>query len=96
MTQLFPSIINNKKKVAPQEVNGKETSSTTAPVIPFEIENLKQSDNQSKCNFIKNSEYIHEAWFIENPVSRELTKRITLKLGPMAQQDFIIVNRSPI
>lgn len=65
-------------------------------MLPFEIENLKQSDNQSKSNFIKNSEYIHEAWFIENPVSRELTKRITLKLGPMAQQDFIIVNRSPV
>lgn len=29
-------------------------------------------------------------------MSRELTKRITLKLGPLAQQDFIIVNRSPI
>ena len=46
--------------------------------------------------FVKNSEYVHEAWFIENPVSRELTKRITLKLGPKAQQDFIIVNRSPM
>lgn len=37
----------------------------------------------------------HEAWYIENPVSRELTKRITLKLGPKAEQDFIVVVRSP-
>jgi hypothetical protein len=37
----------------------------------------------------------HEAWFIENPISKELTKRITLKLGPKAEQEFIIVVRSP-
>jgi len=39
---------------------------------------------------------LYEAWYIENPVSKELTKRITLKLGPKAQQDFIIVSKSPI
>jgi hypothetical protein len=32
-----------------------------------------------------NSEMKHESWFIENPVSKELTKRITLKLGPHSQ-----------
>lgn len=37
-----------------------------------------------------------ECWYIENPVSKELTKRITLKLGPRAEQDFIIVLRSPM
>ena len=42
-----------------------------------------------------NSEFKHEAWYIENPISRELTKRITLKLGPKAEQEFIIVVRSP-
>lgn len=42
-----------------------------------------------------NSEVKHEAWFIENPISKELTKRITLKLGPKAEQEFIIVVRSP-
>ena len=42
-----------------------------------------------------NSEVKHEAWYIENPISKELTKRITLKLGPKAEQDFIIVVRSP-
>ena len=42
-----------------------------------------------------NSEIKHESWYIENPISKELTKRITLKLGPKAEQDFIIVVRSP-
>jgi hypothetical protein len=42
-----------------------------------------------------NSEVKHESWFIENPISKELTKRITLKLGPKAEQEFIIVVRSP-
>jgi len=32
-----------------------------------------------------NSEMKHEAWYIENPISKELTKRITLKLGPKAE-----------
>ena len=42
-----------------------------------------------------NSELKHESWFIENPISKELTKRITLKLGPKAEQEFIIVVRAP-
>lgn len=52
LTQLFPSIANNKKKQGPAESTGnggKEVANTaTAPVIPFEIDNLKGSDNQSK------------------------------------------------
>lgn len=48
-----------------------------------------------KLNRTSNSERKHEAWYIENPVSKELTKRITLKLGPRAEQDFIIVVRTP-
>ena len=42
-----------------------------------------------------NSEVKYESWYIENPISKELTKRITLKLGPRAEQDFIIVIKSP-
>lgn len=34
---------------------------------------------------IVNSEIKYESWYIENPVSKELTKRITLKLGPKAE-----------
>jgi len=89
--QVFPAIQKNSKGSATQVKQDKE-----GDVLPFDIDQLKQSDKSSKLDFIKNSEYIHEAWFVENPVSRELTKRITLKLGPMAQQDFIIVNRSPM
>jgi hypothetical protein len=40
-----------------------------------------------------NSEAKYELWYVENPVTRELTKRITLKLGPKAEQDFIVVVR---
>ena len=43
--------------------------------IPFQI----------KGDRIVNSEIKHESWYIENPVSKELTKRITLKLGPKAE-----------
>ena len=57
-------------------------------VIPFSVDEFQKEK-------IINSEIKHESWFIENPVSKELTKRITLKLGPKAEQDFIIVVRSP-
>ena len=32
--------------------------------------------------FIKNSESEFNCWFIENPISKELQKQITLKIGP--------------
>ena len=62
------------------------------PSLPFSLES--EADDK-KGAVIVNSEIKHEAWYIENPVSKELTKRITLKLGPKAEQDFIIVVRSP-
>lgn len=37
----------------------------------------------------------YELWYIENPVSKELTKRITLKLGPNSQQEFVVVVKCP-
>ena len=60
--------------------------------IPFSLNYKGHKDEKEK---IVNSEMKHECWFIENPVSKELTKRITLKLGPKAEQEFIIVVRSP-
>ena len=51
------------------------------PSLPF---SLAQDEKNSKPT-IKNSEVKDEAWFIENPVSKELTKRITLKLGANAE-----------
>ena len=62
---------------------------TRGPMLPFNLQSPEMKDR------IINSEAKHECWFIENPVSKELTKRITLKLGPHAKQDFIIVVRSP-
>lgn len=44
---------------------------------------------------IKNSEIDHNCWFIENPVSKELQKNITLKIGPKTNQEFIIVVKAP-
>jgi len=64
------------------------------PELPFSLE-VEGSQEGSKADTIVNSEVKHEAWYIENPVSKELTKRITLKLGPRAEQDFIIVVRAP-
>ena len=64
------------------------------PCLPFSLESC-ESNNEKKGALVVNSEIKHEAWYIENPVSKELTKRITLKLGPKAEQDFIIVVRAP-
>ena len=44
--------------------------------LPFEYKDGDQ---------ISNSEKLLESWYIENPISKELTKRITLKLGPKAE-----------
>ena len=63
------------------------------PELPFSID--PDSESGKKNDNIVNSEIKHEAWYIENPISKELTKRITLKLGPKAEQDFIVVVRSP-
>jgi len=61
--------------------------------LPFSLESTVE--NNRRVDLIANSETRHEAWYIENPVSKELTKRITLKLGPKAEQDFVIVVRAP-
>lgn len=61
--------------------------------LPFSL-NEAGGKKQNSENVV-NSEIKHEAWYIENPISKELTKRITLKLGPKAEQEFIIVVRSP-
>ncbi len=34
-------------------------------------------------------------WFIENPVSKELCKSITLRMSPSAEKEFIIVLKAP-
>ena len=61
--------------------------------LPFSL--TDESSVKKNSDTIVNSEIKHESWYIENPISKELTKRITLKLGPKAEQEFIIVIRSP-
>lgn len=60
------------------------------PALPFNL-------SEGKTDNILNSEIKdHEGiWFIENPVSKELTKRITIKLGPKAEQEFVVVLKAP-
>ena len=59
-----------------------EEAPTDKHVIPFTLKPSSKADYKER---IVNSEVKHECWYIENPVSKELTKRITLKLG--AQSD---------
>ena len=37
----------------------------------------------------------HNCWFIENPVTNELRKQISVKLGPQAEHEFIVVLKTP-
>jgi len=53
------------------------------PDLPFKLSEF-EAEKKKNDSFV-NSEVKYESWFIENPVSRELTKRITLKLGPKAE-----------
>lgn len=46
-------------------------------------------------SFIKNSEIEFNCWFIENPITKELQKQITLKIGAQMSQEFIIVIKAP-
>lgn len=64
-------------------------------VVNYEKFLSKKAKKQRKNRLIVNSETSHDCWFIENPSSKELTKRITLKLGPKCEQEFIIVLRAP-
>ena len=54
--------------------------------LPFAYEDGSQ---------IKNSENEFNCWFIENPLSKELQKKISIKIGPNQNQEFIIVVKAP-
>ena len=54
------------------------------PELPFSLD-AQETEGKKATDNIVNSEIKHEAWYIENPISKELTKRITLKLGPKAE-----------
>lgn len=61
------------------------------------VKNFPEASSISiqKSERIINSEVKHQCWYIENPVNKEFTKQITLKLAAEASQEFIIVLRSP-
>lgn len=42
-----------------------------------------------------NSEKNIKCWFIENPISKELAKSLTLRMGPNSEKEFIIVLKAP-
>ena len=44
---------------------------------------------------IKNSELELESWFIENPISKDLVKSLTIRISPNAEKEFIIVLKAP-
>lgn len=35
------------------------------------------------------------AWFIENPITKDLVKSLTMRVGPMSEKEFIIVMKAP-
>ena len=47
-------------------------------------------------NTIENSEFKYQTWFIENPVTKELQKKLYMKLDAYAIQPFTIVVRGPV
>lgn len=72
----------NKKHIISKWKLTKEVESN----LPFTLSDEGAPSNGKKpSETIVNSEIKHEAWYIENPISKELTKRITLKLGPKAE-----------
>jgi hypothetical protein len=42
-----------------------------------------------------NSENNIKCWYIENPISKELAKTLTLRMGPNSEKEFIIVLKAP-
>jgi hypothetical protein len=54
--------------------------------LPFDYKDGKR---------IINSEKNIKCWFVENPISKELVKTITLRMSPNSEKEFIIVLKAP-
>lgn len=74
-----------------EEVTNQEVELTDKELEKLETEDAKAKALEHKKRYIPNSEIKNECWFIENPQTKDLIKKITLKLGPKCEQDFIIV-----
>lgn len=71
--------------------------------LPYQLDqqdpsksDLEENEYATSNTDVVNSEKKDGCWFIENPVSKELTKSLKLKLGPQCEMEFIIVVRSPV
>lgn len=73
----------------------KEEPPSKEDIVQYEKFLQKKAKKLRKNNLIVNSETSYDCWFIENPSSKDLTKKITLKLGPKCEQEFIIVLWAP-
>ena len=51
--------------------------------------------NYKDGTLIKNSELEHNCWFIENPSSKELQKKLEVTLPAQSNQEFIVVVKAP-
>lgn len=54
--------------------------------LPFEYKDGDQ---------ISNSEKLLESWYIENPISKDLEKSITIRMSALSEREFIIVMKAP-
>ena len=54
----------------------------SCPEVIYQKESMPYDIQASGKDWQVNSEMKYESWYIENPVSKVLTKRITLKLWP--------------
>ena len=61
--------------------------------MPYENEELPVVFTEN--DVYTNSEITHNAWFIENPINRELQKKVCFRLEGESEQEFIIVIKTP-
>lgn len=79
-----------------EELTNDEIELSEKELAEHETEEAKNIALEKKKRFIPNSEVKTSCWTIENPKTKELTKNITLKLGPKCEQDFIIVLKTEL
>ena len=77
--EFFEELTTDEIELTEKEKNEIDTEEERAEIL------------EKKRRFIANSEHKSECWYIENQKIKDLTKKITLKLGPHCIQEFIII-----
>lgn len=92
-TEIFDKqeIVKNKDFEFIEELTNDEVELNEKEAAKYLTEDEKIQALEKKKRFIPNSENSSQCWYIENPKTKDLTKKITLKLGPKCEQEFIIV-----